>query len=247
MIRKENIVQTHQKFMKVETIQDFSLNNITLISSLPDMGKVGGLVSKHIAEHLNIKPAARIILNDKPWVNQKDGIIDLPKDEYMIGVDEKNSIVVFTGENQPQESDTVMKMAEVVMDTVRKIGNIKLVISAGGYLPPEQADGTGVFGVSTNKESFKMLSANNVKPLGKEVNSITWFNGLILGQAKNQNINGIGLFGEIIDTESPQYKAASNIIQKIEKIINVKIDTEKLEDKIIPLTPESKSENPGIG
>ena len=233
--------------MKIETIQDFSLNNITLVSSLPDMGKVGGLVSKHIAKHLDIKPAAKIILNDKPWVNQKDGIIDLPKDEYTIGVDQKNSVVVFTGENQPQEADTVMKMSEAVMECVKKMGDIKLVISAGGYLPPEQGDGTGVYGVSTNKESFEILNSNDVKPLGKEVNSITWFNGLILGQAKLQNINGIGLFGEIVDTDSPQYKAASNIIQKIASILDVKIDTAELEEKVVPLVSETKNDNPGIG
>ena len=29
--------------MKIDKIQDFNLKDITLISSLPDMGKVGGL------------------------------------------------------------------------------------------------------------------------------------------------------------------------------------------------------------
>ena len=34
--------------MKVNKIQDFKLKDIILISSLPDMGKVGGLVTQHL-------------------------------------------------------------------------------------------------------------------------------------------------------------------------------------------------------
>ncbi|KAG2479335.1 MAG: hypothetical protein NPMRd3_610001, partial [Nitrosopumilales archaeon] len=38
--------------MKIAKIQDFNLKDITLISSLPDMGKVGGLVTQHLTKTL---------------------------------------------------------------------------------------------------------------------------------------------------------------------------------------------------
>lgn len=34
--------------MEVVKVRNFSLNNIILASSLPDMGKVGGLVTQHL-------------------------------------------------------------------------------------------------------------------------------------------------------------------------------------------------------
>ena len=233
--------------MEIKNIHDYKLKDIILISSLPDMGKVGGLVTQHLSKKLGAKKAAQMFLADKPWINIKDGLVNLPTDEYFLAVDEKNSIVIFTGENQPQEPATVFKIANKILDTVGHMGNIKMVISAGGYLPSESEKGEAVFGVATNTASMELLKSNNVKPLSAEVKSITWFNGIILGITKNKNIDGVGLFGEIVDAESPQYKAASNILKVIGKMLKIEIDTKELDDKVIDQTVEIKKEGPGIG
>jgi len=47
---------------------------------------------------------------------------------------------------------------------------------------------------------------------------ITGFNGLILGFAKKNNIQGIGLYGELNEPEIPQYRSAISIIKTIEKL-----------------------------
>lgn len=233
--------------MEIKNIQEYKLKDIILISSLPDMGKVGGLVTKHLSKKLDAKKSAQLFLSDKPWVNIKEGLVNLPTDEYFLAVDEKNSIVIFTGENQPQEPRTVFEIANKVLDAVSKMGNIKRVISAGGYLPSEVGKGDSVYGVATNTTSMDFLKSNNVKPLSAEVKSITWFNGVILGISKSRNIDGIGLFGEIIDTESPQYKAASNILKVIGKMLKIEIETKELDDKIVEPPVEIKKEGPGIG
>ncbi len=233
--------------MKIKNIHDYKLKDIILISSLPDMGKVGGLVTQHIIKKLGAKKAAQIFLADKPWVNLKEGLVNLPTDEYFLAVDEKNSIVIFTGENQPQEPGTVFKIANKVLDTVTQMGNIKIVISAGGYLPSEVGKGDAVFGVATNSSSMNLLKSNNVKPLASEVKSITWFNGVILGISKSKNIDGVGLFGEIVDAESPQYKAASNILKVIGKILKIEIGTKELDEKVVERPAEINKDGPGIG
>ncbi len=233
--------------MKIDKIQDFNLKDITLISSLPDMGKVGGLVTQHLTKTLKTKKACKIVLTDKPWVNLKNGLIDLPHDEYFITIDEKNSVAIFSGENQPQEPSTVFEIAEAVLSTVKKMGNIKMVITTGGYLPSKNGKGSKVFGVATNAEALDMLKSHDVKPLSSEVNTITWFNGLILGLAKTQKINGVGLFGEILDIESPQFGTASNIIGVIGKILQIKIDTSEFDQKVATKPTEPKTEGPGIG
>ena len=233
--------------MQVIKIQDFNLKDIVLISSLPDMGKVGGLVTQHLTRKLETKKAAQIILADKPWVNLNDGVIEVPHDEYTLSVDERNSVVIFTGENQPHEPGTVFEIADKVLDIVSQMGNIKMVISAGGYLPSEDGKATKVYGVATNSQTIDFLKSFDVKLLSSEVKSITWFNGLILGIAKSRKINAVGLFGEILDAESPQYKTASNIINVIEKMLQIKIDTKELDEKIVGLPAEVKKEGPGIG
>ncbi len=47
---------------------------------------------------------------------------------------------------------------------------------------------------------------------------ITGFNGLVLGYAKTNGIQGIGLYGELNDPEIPQYRAAKSIIKTLEKL-----------------------------
>ena len=47
---------------------------------------------------------------------------------------------------------------------------------------------------------------------------ITGFNGLILGYAKLNGINGMGLYGELLDPRIPQYRAAKSIIETLEKL-----------------------------
>lgn len=231
--------------MKTEFFGDFKLKDIVLIASLPDMGRVGGLVSAHIAKKTLAKDAARVILSDKPWVNQVDGLVDVPSDEYKILVDEKNSLVIFTGENQPQEPNAVFELVEFVIDTVQKFGNIRLIISSGGYLPMQKTEGDQVYGVATDQKLLESLKPHGVKTLSNDVKSITWFNGLVLGAAKNKNIDGIGLFGEISDPEAPQHRAAKNIINKIEKILNIQINTDELQ--IAEKPSEPKKDGPGIG
>lgn len=232
--------------MKAEFFGNFKLNDIVLISSLPDMGRVGGLVTEHIAKKVAAVDAVKLILTDKPWVNHKDGLIELPKDEYKILVDEKNSLVIFTGDNQPQEPNTVSELVNFVVDTVEKFGKIKMIISTGGYMPFQKSNGDAVYGVATNTKLLEMLESHGINSLSNDVKSITWFNGLILGAAKNKDIDGIGLFGEIYDPETLQHGAAKNIINKIEKILRLQIDTDELQQKIVKPV-EMKKDGPGIG
>lgn len=232
--------------MKAEFFGNFKLKDIVLISSLPDMGRVGGLVTEHIAKKIAAVDAAKLILTDKPWVNHKDGLIELPRDEYKILVDEKNSLVIFTGDNQPQEPNTVSELVNFVVDTVEKFGKIKMIISTGGYMPFQKSNDDAVYGVATNTKLLEMLKSYGINSLSNDVKSITWFNGLILGAAKNKDIDGIGLFGEIYDPETPQHGAAKNIINKIEKILRLQIDTNELQQKIVKPV-EMKKDGPGIG
>jgi len=233
--------------MRIQKLKNFKLKDFVLISSLPDMGRVGGLVSDHISKNLETELAGKITIMDKPWVNQKNRIIDNPKDEYSVFVDEKNSVVVFTGDNQPQEATTVLDLSKNVISMVQEFGEIKLVISSGGYMPQNQEIQDNVYGIATDRKTSDILKRNGIKTLDSQVNSITWFNGLILGKAKKLGIPGIGLFGEISESNTPQYKAAVNVIRKIQEITGIKINTSGLSKKIIKKPEEKKTHSPGIG
>ena len=59
---------------------------------------------------------------------------------------------------------------------------------------------------------------------------ITGFNGLILGFAKQNGIQGIGMYGELNEPQIPQYRAAISIIRTLEKLTYRKLgNTDQLE------------------
>jgi len=47
---------------------------------------------------------------------------------------------------------------------------------------------------------------------------ITGFNGLILGFAKLNDMQGIGLYAEINDPQIPQYRSAKSVLQLLERL-----------------------------
>ena len=68
----------------------------------------------------------------------------------------------------------------------------------------------------------------NVETTQKSI--ITGFNGLILGFAKQNGIQGIGMYGELNRPEIPQYRAAISVIKTIEKLTYRKLgDTSQLD------------------
>ena len=64
---------------------------------------------------------------------------------------------------------------------------------------------------------FELVKKLNIETTPQE-SVITGFNGLILGYAKLNEINGIGLYGELLDPDIPQFRAAKSILRTLEKL-----------------------------
>ena len=91
----------------------------------------------------------------------------------------------------------------------------KLVISFSDTYPcmiqysQSQLDCCLVFARQLEKSNFEITPQKSV---------ITGFNGLLLGYAKTNGIQGIGLYGELNEPAIPQYRAAKSIIKTLEKL-----------------------------
>jgi proteasome assembly chaperone (PAC2) family protein len=71
---------------------------------------------------------------------------------------------------------------------------------------------------------------------------ITGFNGLILGYAKLNGIQGIGLYGELNEPSIPQYRSAKSVINTLEKLTYHKFgDTGELDSLADELDEKMKS------
>ncbi len=239
--------------MIINKIKDIKANEFTVFASLPDMGRVGGLVSSFLSQQLKAEQVAEITSSDKPWVSHSDGVVKSASDVYKISYNIDHKLLVFTGESQPQDPGELNRLCKMLLDYVQSIGKATRLYGAGGYLREQVTGAPRVCGVVNRQELKQVLAKAGIDTVGNEITSITWFNGLILGLAAERGIDAIGLFGEIAETTVPQPLAAKAIISTFAKLEGVPIDTKPLDrhyESILEDIQKNKDPSkfgPGIG
>jgi proteasome assembly chaperone (PAC2) family protein len=211
--------------LKVEILTKKKVDTFRIFASLPDMGRVGGLVSSFLASNLETEHIANIISNPKPWVNVKDGVIESTRDIYKIYFSDREKLLILTGEIQPEDHRELLELCNTFLDFCLSIGDVKRLYTAGGSLNEMLTGEPRVVGVATKPQLKEILVSSDVDTLGSEFTTITWFNGLILGMASDRNIEAIGFYGEISDKSLPQPLAAKSIVKAFAKIEHLSIST----------------------
>jgi uncharacterized protein len=211
--------------LKVEILTKKKVDTFRIFASLPDMGRVGGLVSSFLASNLETEHIANIISNPKPWVNVKDGVIESTRDIYKIYFSDREKLLILTGEMQPEDHRELLELCNTFLDFCLSIGDVKRLYTAGGSLNEMLTGEPRVVGVATKPQLKEILVSSDVDTLGSEFTTITWFNGLILGMASDRNIEAIGFYGEISDKTLPQPLAAKSIVKAFAKIEHLSIST----------------------
>jgi len=211
--------------LKLEILVKKKVDTFRIFASLPDMGRVGGLVSSFLASNLETEHIANIISNPKPWVNVKDGVIESTRDIYKIYFSDREKLLILTGEIQPEDHRELLELCNTFLDFCSSIGDVKRLYTAGGSLNEMLTGEPRVVGVATKPQLKEILVSADVDTLGSEFTTITWFNGLILGMASDRNIEAIGFYGEISDKSLPQPLAAKSIVKAFAKIEHLSIST----------------------
>ena len=192
-----------------------------IIAAMQDMGNVGSIVVNFINKHLRTTPFRYVKSTRPPFVYDKGGYIEIPEEkwEYRFA---KDIIVFGGGRGQPQENDSLNELCQDVINVAKKY-DAKFIYTVGGYHTSRSFGKSPTTFVTTTSQNLLEL----VKKLGIETTPtesiITGFNGLILGYAKLNGINGIGLYGELLEPRIPQYRAAKTIIQTLEKLTYQKL------------------------
>jgi proteasome assembly chaperone (PAC2) family protein len=239
--------------MKLEKIKEFKEEEFSVFASLPDMGRVGGLVSSFLAQNLKCEQVAEVTASDKPWVAYADGVVKSASDAYKIFYDKDHKLLIFTGESQPQDPGQLYELCNAFLDYASSAGRVRRLYGAGGYLRDQLAGAPRVCGVVNKPALKKVLDGAGIELVGNEITSITWFNGIVLGLAAERDIEAIGLFGEISETTVPQPLAAKSILSAFSRLENISLDIKKLDRQYESILEETQSKKeptkfgPGIG
>ncbi len=217
-----------------------NLKKPIVIAAMQDMGNVGGIVIGFLNEQLKTK-RFRIAKSSYPtYVIDKGGYIGLPDENWEYRY--TDDLIVFGGGvGQPQTNEELHSLCQDVIDVAKKYSS-KFIYTFGGFHTNREFNkAPKTYVTTTSFQLTNQLEKLNVN-ITPQKSVITGFNGLILGYAKMNGIQGIGLYGELNDPEIPQYRAAISIITTLEKLTYQKLgNTDDLESMANSIDEKTKN------
>jgi len=207
------------EFVKVEEPQ---VSKPIMIAAMQDMGNVGSIAIDFINKSLQTQCFRYVSAPYPNYVVDKGGHIDFQQErwEYRYG---KGVIVFGGGVGQPQTNHELYELCQDVID-VAKSYSVQLVYTLGAFHTDRNYGKSPRTLVTTTSQEL----TDQIAKLGIETTPgsslITGFNGLILGYAKKNNMQGIGLYAEISDPQMPQYRSAKSLLVLLEKLTYQKFE-----------------------
>ncbi|MFB5632767.1 MAG: PAC2 family protein [Nitrosopumilus sp.] len=208
--------------------QEPAVEKPIIIAAMQDMGNVGSIVINFINESLRTK---RFRISKTPfptYVVDRGGYIDLPDESWEYRY--TDDLIIFGGgKGQPQSTSELNELCQDVIDVAKKY-SAKFIYTLGGFHTNRSYNNNPKTYITTTSRELTKQMENLGVDITPQKSIITGFNGLILGFAKKNEIQGIGMYGELNEPEIPQYRAAISIIKTLEKLTYRKFgDTSRLE------------------
>jgi uncharacterized protein len=187
-----------------------------MIAAMQDMGNVGSIAIDFINKSLNTR-LFRYVLTPYPnYVVDRGGHIDFQQEKWEYRYT-KSTIVFGGGVGQPQTNHELYELCQDVID-IAKLYSVQLIYTLGAFHTDRNYGKNPRTLVTTTSQELTdqiVKIGYNTTP-GSSL--ITGFNGLLLGYAKKNNIQGIGLYAEIDDPQMLQYRSAKSLLVSLEKL-----------------------------
>ena len=174
----------------------------------------------------------------------KNNIIEAPqfpenKIYYWKNPKSERDLLLFIGDEQP--SSKGYDMANHVLDMCEKLKVKRVYTLAAAIAKIHHTEMPKVWVAATNQQLVEELKRYNVVLKGSV--QIAGLNGLFLGVAKERDMEGICLLGEVpsYTTRIPNPKSALAVLNVLSDILNIKVDTADLSIAANKADTEQKS------
>jgi proteasome assembly chaperone (PAC2) family protein len=202
--------------MEFVNLDEADVNRPIMIAAMQDMGNVGNIAVDFINKSLDSK-LFRYVLTPYPnYVVDKGGHIEFYQERWEYRY--SKSIIVFGGGiGQPQTNHELYELCQDVI-SIAKLYSVQLIYTLGAFHTDRNYGKDPMTLVTTTSQELtdQIVKIGHRTTPGSSL--ITGFNGLILGYAKRNKIQGIGLFAEIEDPQMLQYRSAKSLLVSLEKL-----------------------------
>jgi len=226
--------------VKFTQLKEPSIDKPLMLAAMQDMGDVGSIVIDFISRNLNATVFRQALPSYPAYVIDNGGHIDLPEEKWEYKYS-KDMIIFGGGAGQPSSTEELNILCQDVINTAKKYST-RLIYTLGGFHTVRLTErNPKTFVTTTSVELTEQVRKLGIETT-PEASIITGFNGLILGFAKMNDIQGIGLYAELNDPKIPQYRSAKSIIKTLEKLTYQKFgDTSELD--VMAEEVESKTQS----
>ncbi len=205
-----------------------------MLASWPGVGDVSLIVARYLKEKLGAVEIGEIdAVNffEPVGVMVEDNVVEKPrfpesKFYYWRGNKAEAALLLFIGEEQPGSKG--YEMVDCVLDVARKFRVERIYSCAAAITRIHYSEKSKVWGVATKRELLSELAEYRVVLKGDL--RIAGLNGLILGKAKEQDMEGICLLGEVPSyaTQIANPKASLVVLEVLAEMLGIEIDLTEL-------------------
>ena len=205
-----------------------------MFASWPGIGDISLMAAKYLKEKLNavqIGEIEPVNFFEPIGVLVEDNVVEsprFPENKFYYWQDRKTKkgLVLFIGEEQP--SSKGYELVNCILDVAEKLRVGRVYSCAAAVTRIHHSEEPKVWGVATKRGLISELTKHNVILRGDL--RIAGLNGLILGIAKERDIDGFCLLGEVpmYATQVANPKASLAVIEVLTRMLGIDIDLTEL-------------------
>ncbi|HEY4712421.1 MAG TPA: PAC2 family protein [Dehalococcoidia bacterium] len=206
----------------------------SMLASWPGIGDVSLTAAKYLVEKLNaveIGEIEPINFFEPVGVTVRDNVVESPrfpesKFYYWQYPKASKGLVIFIGEEQP--SFKGYELVNYVLDVAQRLKVSRVYSCAAAVTRIHHSEEMKVWGAATSSNLVDELSKQNVVLRGNL--RIAGLNGLILGMAREREMEGICLLGEVpaYATQIANPKASLAVLGVLTKMLGITLDLTEL-------------------
>jgi len=210
------------------------LKSPCMLAAWPGIANVSIIVASYLKRKLGFKDLGEIEASyffDPVGVMAKDGMVEAPRFPQSSFYYRKNrggvrDTILFIGEDQPLSKS--YELANCVLDVAQRFQVTRVYTCAAALTRMHHTEEPRVWGVVTNPQAAQDLKRYDLVQTGSL--QIAGLNGLLLGVAKERDIEGVCLLGEVptYATQIQNPIAALAIIRVLSQMLGVEVDTSEL-------------------
>ncbi len=221
------------KDARTEFTKDLEVENPVLIEGLAGIGHIGRNVVSYLAEHLEAEKIGEIHSKHFPpyTIVTEEKTVELIKNNiYQYKRDNKSDLVLVEGNAQASTSQGHYEIANEILKIGKK-AEASEIMTIGGYGTGDVVEEPEVFGATT-KEELREKYENTSLTFDHDIGQIVGVSGLLLGLARKEDMEGVGILGETPGFLLSDPKSTEKVLETVEDILELDLDYSDLDTKV---------------